>query len=229
MLLTLILTFFSFLFLQTYMSLKTINIEGNIANQNLRSVSNLTGKNLLFLSTKSLTEDINRNNPNLLVEEVKKIYPDKLSIKLRSLKTLAQLQLNQGYVHLAKEGKIISKTKDLNNRLPLINFYQKFDYYQTSVGNNLDYKEVLTTLFLLDKSSELGLEVKSIDISGLSMIVFNLNNSTTDASERKIFFSAEKEAEKQAYELETILTQFKVKFQDFNTLDLRFDKPVVKF
>ena len=213
--------FFILLTFNSYFRLRTIHIEGDIESDQITGLESLKGKNLYFLSTDSVTDVISGNNPNIAVDEVVKEFPNRLIIKLRSMDAIAQLKLNAGFAQLSVEGKIVKKRKTVSS-LPIINFYQQFDYYQINLGNTLDYKEILTALFLLKICQNLDLEVESIDINDLSMIVFNLK-------EREFIFSAEKDMRKQGIELATLLTQFRVKTQDYKVLDLRFDKPIVKF
>ncbi|OGK25194.1 hypothetical protein A2954_03585 [Candidatus Roizmanbacteria bacterium RIFCSPLOWO2_01_FULL_37_12] len=223
------LIFFIFIFLNSYFEVKTIRIHGDVRREKISGLKNLKGTNLYFLSNDSLAKTINKSNPTIMVEEITKEYPNILNIRVKQLEPIAQLRLNTGFAHLSETGKILKKIKQRVNQFPLINFYQQFDYYQLSIGNTLDYEELLTALLLLKKCQDLEVEIESIDISGLSMIVFNLKAPPDGEAVRKILLSAEKNKEKQANELETLLIQFKVKAQDFKVLDLRFDKPIVKF
>ena len=214
--------FFALIKVNSYFQLKTIQIKGDVPNGKIIGLESLKGTSLILLSEDSLINLINKNTPNIVVEEVIKEYPDKLVLRLISVDSIVQLPLNVGFAKLAEDGKILKKTKEKEVGLPVINFYQRFDYSQLTPGSILNYKEIITSLSILKKSQELDLKVKSIDINGLNMIVFNLNG-------QKILLSAEKSREKQIFELETLITQFKIKAQDFKVLDLRFDKPTVKF
>ncbi len=219
----------------SYYRLRTIQLEGIFPKNNVLGIENLKGLNLYFLSEDFITDTVNNNNPNIVVAEVIKEFPDKLIIKLRLNEPIAQLKLNAGYAQLSEEGKILKKSKTpfsgvkQKNTIPTINFYQQFDYYQIKPGNKLDYEEIEITLALLKKSQDLNLKVENIDISGLNMIVFNLKDQTADGQLKKILLTAEKDREKQEFELETIIKQFKIGAKDFKVLDLRFDKPIVKF
>src|SRR3989344_279061 len=224
-----LLVFFSFLLINNYFQLKTIQVEGEKVYNKLSGLESLKGSNLLFLSPQFIKETITNSNPAIVIEDITKEYPDKIYINIKSLEQLAQLKLNIGFAQLSENGKIIKKIKEKDKNLPIINFYQKFDYYQLNVGEDLDHKEVTTALFLLKRCYDLDLKIESIDISGLSIIVFNLKDPPAGEAGKKIYFSGEKERENQANELETLLIQFKIKAQNFKVLDLRFDKPIVKF
>ena len=221
--------FLTLKYTNTYFQIKTILVEGNIPGNQIKGLENLKGQSLYFLTDSYIADTLVKNNPNIRLVEIIKEFPNKLVLKLEHIKPAAQLKLNVGFAELSDEGKILKKLKpsqtrlkQKNVRLPIINFYQQFDYYQITTGNNLDYEEIVTTLFLLKKSRELDLKIESIDISGLTMIVFNLKD-------KKIIFTSQKTNEKQAFELEAIIKQFKIEAKDFKILDLRFDKPLIKF
>ncbi|MBI4226228.1 hypothetical protein HY612_03905 [Candidatus Roizmanbacteria bacterium] len=203
------------------MQIKTIIVEGDIPEYQIRGLENLKGINILLLTESYVAENLVKNNPMIQLDEVAKEFPNKLILKFKSIVPLAAVKLNEGYALLSEDAKILKKSKTTRN-LPIINFYQRLDYYQIVPGNKLDYKEIVTTLTLLKKSQDLNLKVESIDIGGLSMIEFNLNA-------KKIIFTAEKDKKIQNFELETIMKQFKIEAKDFKELDLRFDKPIVRF
>ena len=85
----------------------------------------------------------------------------------------------------------------------------------------MEYNDIKTTLFFLKKLGELDLGVANVDINGLNMIRLNLKSGV-------ILATTEKDLETQAYQLEKIIKQFRIEGKEFETLDLRFDKPVVK-
>lgn len=220
--------FFILGYVKSYFQIKTILVEGESFNNQIKGLENLKGSNIFFLTDNQIRVTLVKDNPSIQLDEIVKELPDKLILRLKHIEPIVALKLNQGYALLSNEGKILKKGKTSSN-LPVINFYQQFDYFQIVTGNTLDYKEIVTTLFLLKKSQGLNLKVESIDISGLSMIVFNLKDTTSAGQEQKIIFTSERDIRKQSYELETTIRQFKIEAKDFKVLDLRFDKPVVKF
>ncbi len=143
-------------------------------------------------------------------------------MKIEPAQAAAYFKLNKGFAALDENGKIINKSENKILDLPVINYYQQFDFFQLNLGSRIDYKDLTTALFLVKKSHDINLKIDSIDINGLSMIVFNLKD-------KKIYFTSQKSSEEQAYELETLIKQFKIEAKDFKTLDLRFDKPIVSF
>jgi len=216
-------------YVNSYFQIKTIHVEGEVPTDQIRGLENLKGTNLYFLTDGYISDILVKNNPDIQINQIIKELPNKIILKLKYIQPIAKLKLNVGFAQLSVEGKILKKSKPRSAGskqnvagLPIINFYQQFDYYQISTGNNLGYEEIVTALFLLEKSQELDLKIETIDISGLTMIVFNLKD-------KKIIFTSEKPSKKQAFELEAIIKQFKIEAKEFKVLDLRFDKPIVKF
>jgi len=131
------------------------------------------------------------------------------------------IKADNGFFLLSQSGKIIIKTKENNSGLPIINYYQNLYYYQYQPGEIIDYQDILVCLSFLKKVEDLGLKVDTIDIAGVYMVAFNLDK-------KKIIFSLEKNRTIQAYQLETLIKQFQIEGKEFVSLDLRFDKPIIK-
>ena len=227
----LFLSLFIFLLLQvlnSFYQVKTIQIQGNVNKNKIRGLENLKGQNLIFISDGYIIQTIEDNNPEIELDEAELIYPNKILLKLKPVETVAQLKLNQGFAVLSPDGRIIKKIKQ-PEKYPIINFYQQFDALQIIPGNRLNYKEIILVLYLLSKAQNLDLKIEDVDISGLNMIIFNLSKQSSESEGKKIYFSAEKAQEKQAFEFETLIRQFKIEARDFKILDLRFDKPIIKF
>ncbi|MBI2049796.1 hypothetical protein HYT32_02745, partial [Candidatus Roizmanbacteria bacterium] len=100
-------------------------------------------------------------------------------------------------------------------------YYQKLNYSSFVPGDFVEYNDIKTTLVLLKKLEGLDLNVVNVDINGLNMIRLNLKSGI-------ILATTEKDLGAQVYQLEKIIKQFAIEGKEFETLDLRFDKPVVK-
>lgn len=195
---------------------------GNKKNINLIGLDRLTNRSLIFFNQTKESLKLADSNPVIKKVTITKILPDKIILELTEDRPIAVLQADQGYIFLSELGKIISKRKETDNQLPQINFYQNLYYYQYQLGEIIDYQEVLGSLKFLKLISGLGLTVDTVDINGVHMVAFNLVN-------KKILFSLEKDYQAQAFQLESIIKQFKVQGKEFVSLDLRFDKPVIRF
>jgi len=217
-----LLLFFIFFVTNQFFKIKTIEINKLSNNWLPLGIKGFKGENLLVLSTTDIEQKIVNNNPDIKSAEVKKIYPDKLKITIELYRPFVVLKVSNGFFILTEDGRIIEKKRKIESNLPIINFYQLLSYYYFNTGDRLEYKDLQGALKFLKASENLGLKIVSIDISGNNMIGFNLVN-------QKVVFSTKKNFGKQEYELRTIVKQFLIQGKKFKSLDLRFNKPVVKF
>ena len=183
----------------------------------------LINKSLLFADEGKISKKIILENYLLKAAVVEKIWPDTLKISVVFYEPCASLIINNGFFILSCDGRILQKTQDTLNDLPVINFYQKLNSGFFQIGDWIDYKDIKQALFFVDKLQQINTVPLTIDIKGQDMLVFNL------AGTKKIIFSNSKDRETQDYQLELIIKQFKIEGKDFNKIDLRFDKPIISF
>lgn len=187
----------------------------------LIGISGLKNTNILFLNSSQVEKEIIEKNPYVYSIEIIKKYPSKLILEVIMDSALAMIKCDSGYFLVSEKGKIIKKQKQVEKHLPQINYYQKVYFVNYQAGQTIEYQEIISVLKLLKEMKGIGMEVVSVDIIGTHMVAFNLE-------EKQIFFSLEKDLFDQEYQLETIVHQFKIEGKEFTSLDLRFNKPVIK-
>lgn len=204
-----------------YFEVKKVEIISEKLKETQSFENIFIGKNILFLSEETVKKNISESNPQVGNIRLEKIYPDTVRIRVELDNPIAILTVDQGLFVLNNSGKIISKVKTDNTNLPKINYYQKLNYSSFVPGDYVEYNDIKTTLVLLKKLEGLDLEVANVDINGLNMIRLNLKSGV-------ILATTEKDLKTQVYQLEKIIKQFRIEGKEFETLDVRFDKPVVK-
>ena len=212
----------AFFSINSFFSVREIRVTSNGGRQDLKSVEVLKNKNLLLININDSQNILYSANPDIKTISIEKKYPSTLDISVVFDEPLAALVVSQGFFILSSEGRILYKVHDNKTNLPKINYYQKLNYSQFSSGETIDYKDIKTALYFLRKTRDLGMQVNTIDIKGLDMIALNLDK-------KMILFTTEKDLNTQGYELEVVARQLKIQGKEFVALDLRFDKPVVKF
>lgn len=217
------LIFFSILFfINQFFLIKKIELISDrkflLANKD-----ELINKNLIFINQNEIAKKIIQENFLLKTAVVDKVWPATLKVNVYFYEPIAALIVSQGFFNLSADGRILSKIKDGQSSLPIINYYQKLNSNSFQTGDWIDYKDIQQTLFFIDKLEQINLMPLTIDISGQDMLVFNLND------DKKIVFSIRKEKESQDYQLELIVRQFKIEGKEFKKIDLRFNKPVITF
>ncbi|KKP73817.1 MAG: hypothetical protein UR68_C0002G0040 [Candidatus Roizmanbacteria bacterium GW2011_GWA2_35_19] len=143
------------------------------------------------------------NNKNILLINIKKT--EELLIKINP--QIKKLTVKKNYP---------------SHQLPKINYYQKLNYFSFLPGDFIKYEDIKSGLFFLRFLKDSGLQVNDLDIADFDMLLFNVGD-------KKIIFTTLKNKEKQIIEAESILHQFKIEGKYWQSIDMRFDKPIVKF
>lgn len=230
--------FFSFFILSVlifilYLIISSINSLFRIKNivivtdkQNpthIKGLKSLENQIIFFANESKLKNDLILENPLIERIDVKKKLPNTIILIPYFSTPIAQIEVNNGFFHLSKNGRILKKTIDKINFFPLITFYQKFNYQSYQAGNYLKYSEIIYSLKAIEKIKSLGFNnIKEIKINNHNLIIFQVDN-------REIYLNAEKDIKQMLYELETIIKKLKQEKKDFRKLDLRFNKPIIVF
>lgn len=222
--LTFILTFcfifFSLYFFDSYFQIKKIKIVGSKIN--IFGLKEITDKNIIFTSEEKIKKILKDKNPLIKFLLIEKKYPDTLVLTINLYQSIGELVVGGGYFQLSEDGKIIGKSKKENKKITKINFYQKLNYQSYNQGERISLKEILDGLYFLKSLIDINIKVDSLDINGINMIVCKLEN-------KKIIFSSEKEKELQIFQVKEIIRRFKIEGKNYKEIDLRFDKPVIRF
>ena len=187
----------------------------------LANKEKLINKSLLFANEDQIAKEIIKKNFLIKTANIEKIWPDKLKISVTFYEPCVSLLVNSGFFSLSCDGRILQKTRDILQYLPVINYYQKLNSRSFQTGSWVDYKDIKQALFFIVKLKEINLTSLTIDIRGQDMLVFNLIGS------QQIVFSNSKDKNVQDYQLELIVKQFKIEGKEFKKIDLRFDKPII--
>ncbi|MBI3366681.1 FtsQ-type POTRA domain-containing protein [Candidatus Roizmanbacteria bacterium] len=204
------------------LQIRNITVLGYTDSVPIRGISSYAQKNLLLISSKNIEKTLLEENPHIRLVSVKKMFPNSLVITVEGQPFIAAFEMNDGYVYLSEKGKIIEKSKLKREGIPLIRYYQKMNYTSYNANDSIEYADILTALHFLKTMSDLALQTDTVDINGLDMLLFTVG-------EKKLFFTTEKSKEIQDYELKQIIKQFKIERKEFTSLDLRFEKPIVRF
>lgn len=208
-----------YFFTQTFQVRKVEIISPDDAVKIL-GIENFYHKNILFLSDSEIRKTLEEANPQVKDLRIEKIYPESLKLTIALDQGIAAMSVDQGYFIVSPKGRIMAKVKKKPGQLPVISYYQKLHYSSYQTGDFVDLRDIITALYFLQKTRDLGLQTSSIDINGFNMIRLQLEN-------KMILFTSEKSIQEQDYQLEILIRQFKVEGRDFKALDFRFEKPIV--
>ncbi len=214
--------FLSLYLLDQYFTIRRIEIISPHGKIIVNGLENLQQRNTFLTTDEEIIQTVKQNNPQLKNIGVEKKYPDQLIIRVEADSSVASLKVNQGYFLLNPSGKIMIKDKNNSTQLPIINYYQQLNYNAYNIGDQIDLQDIVASLHFVKKTVDMELPVLSIDIGGVDMIRLNLQAKKT------LIFSPDKNIDIQDYQFEKLIRQFKIEGRDFESLDFRFDKPIIK-
>lgn len=217
--LILITALFLFFFRSDFLKIKSINVSLNKvacadANQ-IKNASALLGQNILFLNFTNVRENI--KNKFICVKDLATVryFPNSVDIDVWGRSPVAILKIGEATPSakttdaflVDSEGIIFSKDSRQSN-IPSIFIEEKPENIATS------------NLKILEKINEFGLDSKQAVISANFLVIL---------SSPKIIFRTDEKVDIQLASLQLILKTAKIDDKTVEFVDLRFDKPVVKF
>ncbi|OQY67845.1 hypothetical protein B6D29_01680 [Microgenomates bacterium UTCPR1] len=201
-------------------TIRQIEVAGDSGR--LMGLEKFKDRNIFITSDSEIRNLVLTDNPIISSVEVRKQLPDKIFLTVKKFHLIAALVVSEGYYHLSEDGRVLSKVKNIKNNLPKVNFYQLLAYQSYQPGDTIKFREIKDGLYFLKELTDIGEKVDSLDINGINMIVLNLEN-------RKLIFSSDKSKESQIFQVKEIIRKFKLEGRYYKEIDLRFDKPVVRF
>ncbi len=217
-----VILFLVFVFVDKYFSVTNITVDSPDNAGMIFGLEDYRHSNLVLLSTDEMAKTLKKQNPEVKEVSVVKVYPQTVIVKISLYKPLAAVDNGDGYLYLSDDGRILNRSSKNSLSLPVIHYYQKLNQYLFVVGDWINFQDMNFALHFIKTMSDLNLAVDQVDINGADMILCKIGN-------RQVVFTTEKSTQLQDYELEQIVRQFKIDGKEFKSLDLRFEKPVVKF
>jgi len=222
--------FFFIFFLTLFMisalfKIEIIEIEKESFPNDFKEIltAQLKDKNLLFLSEKEEEEKIKNNYSYVQEIVIKKKFPNRVFVKIDFYSPVAVIKNNRDFFLLSYDGRILQTTKKPFSLFPLINYYQLINGYLYKTGDWLDFIDIRKCLNIIEELNKLNLKIDTVDIKNEDMLLFTLREG------HEIVFTSKKEIEKQIFSVPIILRQLKIEGKKFKRIDVRFDKPIIKF
>lgn len=172
-------------------------------------------KNLLFFPSDKIAAQLTQENPLVSHVSIRKKFPSTLVIVVTARVALAVVRANASAI-VDREGVVLSFESDAHG-LPIIDVGVE----PGLLGESIKDPKVVTTLTLLADSQSFAKIEK----------ITNKNSTSLKATMNKtsILFTQNSNAQALASTLQTLLTGFRIKGTMPVLIDLRYDKPIVKF
>jgi len=219
-----LLLFFLILKINAYFKIKEIIIISPKKNASIFGLDDLKKGNFFILKAKKsqLENNLKSINSSIKTIEIEPIFPDKVKVIVDFYEPMAILIGVDINFYLSADSRILFKTKDAQEELTLINYYQKLPDFLYKTGDYLSFSDIKMAVELIDFFNQISFAVKKVDIKSDDMLIFNLGD-------KEILLTDKKDKNWQKTQLKKIIKQFKIEGKEFKKIDLRFDKPVVVF
>lgn len=182
------------------------------------AMSKVNDKSYLFFSRSKLSQEIEKNHPEISQVEIKKSFPRTLVIKISIGKPIAVVRDSSGNEKiLSAEGVFLPKQEGYPV-LPIILTDQSLSTNDVERTQN---KSILKAVKILEESQLRLFEIKSGRIVSESTIEFELKEGPL------VLFSTQKDLENQLDSLQLISERAKIEGEKPVRIDLRFSKPVI--
>jgi len=176
------------------------------------------GQNIFLLKTKSLAETIYRNSPDYKEVLIKKKLPDQLMVTIIPRSAFALLEAGLEKKVVVDEGGYVLSDGDLADNLPRV-----LVRVLPVQGEKISDEKTLQALKLIKLVQGSFLDFKIIDSSSKMDFTLFLSQGLVAT------FSAQKDLITQVDSLQYILRHSRMEDSKIQAIDLRFQKPVLKF
>jgi hypothetical protein len=198
-------------------SVSEIEVKGG----QIKDTNVLLGKLIFFIDTDKAEKELVLKNPDVKDVVIQKVYPSKISISVRKESPVAVLIAKDGFFYLSSKGKVLLKQTSMEDRKPLIHSFEKIYMTSYSAGDYINTLDIQYSLYFITKMKDLGIFIQSVDILGFDVLVLN-------EAERSYLVSIARDREIQYTQLKEIVNHFVIEGREYKSLDLRFEKPIIK-
>lgn len=152
----------------SYFLIQNVEVKNNkiVTKEEVEVLSKLKGKNIFLLSKESIINNI-KTNPYIESVEIKRNFPSKVSVKINEKKIGAFIKLNEGYVNVDNDGKMVQIVSEpLEGKVPElksipVNKYTPNQY----VYNKVEQQEALKACLKLLDIDECHGVFSALDVS----------------------------------------------------------------
>lgn len=202
-----------------YFSVQEVVIEGV---SNLSGLEGYSGAFLPLLKQSDVEAAVSSSNPTLAEVHVYKQYPHTLYLTARELRPVVSVKLSDGYMYISEVGTVLGKNRSESDAaLPVLTYYQPLFFNQAPIGSVVEHAEIVTAAEMTHKVLDLGIAVTKIDITNENMIVLHTDSFT-------ILVTSIKDAQHQLRVLDYTYKQLRRGGEKFTSIDVRFEKPIIK-
>lgn len=237
-----------FVFKSGIFNIAKINIESNqltcVSKENILSEFYLWNNDILLFDGEKASKTILAKYPCVGKVSIAKILPNSLSIKLERRTSLAKvITINLDLPEASASSEAALLDWSISDTSPQQAFIIDADGLIWSKDDNL----FLPTLYLPDQALEIGKQLDKKIISQVEILISKINKSGLEIfnpatlklkivddniliiAAPRVVVSLDKDIARQVVSLQLILQKAKIDEGALEIIDLRFDKPVLKY
>ena len=200
---------------------RTIQIQGALHEDDASIREIVKGRSVFLLHAEAIETKIKESISVLSAVQVSIRLPDIVSLKVRYKKEFANVATDAGYLVVSDDGTILKKVRGkpksgvvIYNNFPIRHLeYQRGQYISLRV-----IQRALQAIRVLMREE---LVVDSVDIDSVDMIACKTRTV-------EVMFSQTRDFELQSHEIRQILKRLRLGDLKIESVDLRFDKPIVR-
>ena len=182
----------------------------------IRNSTNIIGHNVFLINFENIKKNLKAKFICIRNVDLSLVFPNKIKIKISGRQPVATLMLLQN--------KEASSSSILEN-IATPSAMESQDAYlikdvNLSLGKEPEGDNTKNSLKILDKVKTFGLDVKTSVVLDNFFIIF---------SYPRVIFLLDDRVDVQIASLQLILAEAKIDLKELEFIDLRFDKPIVKF
>lgn len=204
-----------FLFLRTFFTVNAIEIIGSDSIPH--GVDELRGANIVFLKETDVAEEMRKRNLDIaaIVVEKKPLATIRLIITKR--KPIAQIRINDA-AYIVDDNGVVFMSSNMTSNLPTIEGI----FSTVTVPGTLDKLYAKTILGLLTSFAQEGKRIQMVTVVNKEEIRFYDEEMfvTVAAGQDPVLLSTS---------LQMLMRSFTIEGKHPASIDLRFDKPIVRF
>lgn len=204
-------------FFTKFFTVKSVEVEGNLTcidRENLLGSMEIVGSNFFLIQNLAIEEKLKDRFTCIKSVKVFKKFPNRIFLEVKNRQSQAKFFIlkNQESTPSAvedfslvdEEGVLFSGSDDVGLKI-------------YSEHKDKDIKKIL---LILNKTKFFGIEIMEASIIEDTLLIYSVP---------KIIFALEKDIDMQIASLQLILSKAKIDEETIEFIDLRFDKPVVRF
>lgn len=225
------------IFASDYLILKQIQVQAAtnkyVSTADIKTLcSQYLAESILFISLDTIQQDILDAYPEIEKVSVHKELPDTMIVEYTERRVVLSIHQGGEYYYVAEDGFVFARVLTPAEDVPPIEIVDQAQT-QLAVGDQIQEKSLADMLvFASDRWEALNLDVKGIYYSEEMYeldIVLPLRTSNDAVEQTVVKFSAKAPLIPQISTLETIVVDLIRNQKRAESIDLRFEKPVVRY